>query len=285
MKNDQKNNPFLNPELQNLQNSLNQIKRAYSGYSQIILPPDSLSSRMHQLQEEIVKPYRQIFQLYTPTMVASLTESFSKMSEIMTATIRENITTGVYNNLNESLKQSLSLLELQKQFLNLPPELHFHSDLSNYSEDLGGLPEDDFVIVDDTTVKTYELPDSVYIPIGNSRIKMPTAFLLELIGFIVTTILSISIAIAQSASSKEDQNDLIRIEESQLELQRSQNEMLQQLLHNIDASSSSKAETIKELKETVEELNKQYSQTQDTCSPVEAGNDNSESNEDTDIQK
>lgn len=151
MKNDQKNNPFLNPELQNLQNSLNQIKRAYSGYSQIILPPDSLSSRIHQLQEEIVKPYRQIFQLYTPTMVASLTESFSKMSEIMTATIRENITTGVYNNLNESLKQSLSLLELQKQFLNLPPELHFHSDLSNYSEDLGGLPEDDFVIVDDTT--------------------------------------------------------------------------------------------------------------------------------------
>lgn len=61
MKNDQKNNPFLNPELQNLQNSLNQIKRAYSGYSQIILPPDSLSSRIHQLQEEIVKPYRQIF--------------------------------------------------------------------------------------------------------------------------------------------------------------------------------------------------------------------------------
>ncbi|MFR4634094.1 MAG: hypothetical protein ACLT8I_16475 [Blautia faecis] len=79
---------------------------------------------------------------------------------------------------------------------------------------------------------------------------------------------------------------MIRIEESQLELQRSQNEMLQQLLHNMrDASSSSKAETIKELKETVEELNKQYSQTQDTCSPVEAGNDNSESTEDTDIQK
>ena len=134
-------------------------------------------------------------------------------------------------------------------------------------------------------IQQNELTFLTFTPIGNSRIKMPTAFLLELIGFIVTTILSISIAIAQSASSKEDQNDLIRIEESQLELQRSQNEMLQQLLHNIDASSSSKAETIKELKETVEELNKQYSQTQDTCSPVEAGNDNSESNEDTDIQK
>ena len=285
MNDKQKNNPFLTPEMKNLIDSLNKITDSYSGYFQTIFHSDLMNYQIAQLQEEIVKPYRQLFRLYTPTMVASLTESLSKMSEIMTATVRENITTGVYNNLNESLNQSLSLLELQKQFLNLPPELHFHSDLSNYSEDLGGLPEDDFVIVDDTTVKTYKLPDSVYIPIGNNRIKMPTSFLLALIDLIISTILTISIAIAQSNSSQSDQIKQVQIEESQLELQRAQNEMLQQLLHNIDTSSSSEAETIKELKKTVEELNKQYSQTQDTCSPVEAGNDNSESTEDTDIQK
>ena len=285
MNDKQKNNPFLTPEMKNLIDSLNKITDSYSGYFQTIFHSDLMNYQIAQLQEEIVKPYRQIFQLYTPTMVASLTESFSKMSGIMTATIRENITTGVYNNLNESLKQSLSLLELQKQFLNLPPELHFHSDLSNYSEDLGGLPEDDFVIVDDTTVKTYELPDSVYIPIGNNRIKMPTSFLLALIDLIISTILTISIAIAQSNSSQTEQINQMQIEESQLELQRAQNEMLQQLLHNIDTSSSSEAETIKELKKTVEELNKQCSPTQDTCSPVEADNDNSESTEDTDIQE
>lgn len=207
------------------------------------------------------------------------------MSEIMTATVRENITTGVYNNLNESLKQSLSLLKLQNQFLNVTPELHFRSGRADRPEDLGGLPEDDFVIVDETAAKTYELPDSVYIPVGNSRIKMSTSFLLALIDLIINTILTISIAIAQSNSSQAEQIKQVQIEESQLELQQAQNEMLQQLLHDIDTSSSSEAETIKELKETVEELNKQYSQTQDTCSPVEAGNDNSESTEDTDIQK
>ena len=37
-----------------------------------------------------------------------------------------------------------------------------------------------------------------------------------------------------------------------------------------------------QLKETVEELNKQCSPTQDTCSPVEEGTDNSKSTEDTD---
>lgn len=285
MNDKQKNNPFLTPEMRNLIDSLNKITDSYSGYFQTIFHSDLMNYQIAQLQEEIVKPYRQLFRLYTPSMVASFTESLSKMSDIMTTTIRENITTGVYNNLNESLKQSLSLLELQKQFLNLPPELHFHSDLSNYSEDLGGLPEDDFVIVDDTTVKTYELPDSVYIPIGNNRIKMPTSFLLALIDLIISTILTISIAIAQSNSSRTEQINQMQIEESQLELQRAQNEMLQQLLHNIDTSSSSEAETIKELKKAVEELNKQCSPTQDTCSPVEADNDNSESTEDTDIQE
>ena len=285
MNDKQKNNPFLTPEMKNLIDSLNKITDSYSGYFQTIFHSDLMNYQIAQLQEEIVKPYRQLFRLYTPSMVASFTESLSKMSDIMTTTIRENITTGVYNNLNESLKQSLSLLELQKQFLNLPPELHFHSDLSNYSEDLGGLPEDDFVIVDDTTVKTYELPDSVYIPIRNNRIKMPTSFLLALIDLIISTILTISIAIAQSNSSRTEQINQMQIEESQLELQRAQNEMLQQLLHNIDTSSSSEAETIKELKKTVEELNKQCSPTQDTCSPVEADNDNSESTEDTDIQE
>lgn len=285
MNDKQKNNPFLTPEMKNLIDSLNKITDSYSGYFQTIFHSDLMNYQIAQLQEEIVKPYRQLFRLYTPSMVASFTESLSKISDIMTTTIRENITTGVYNNLNESLKQSLSLLELQKQFLNLPPELHFHSDLSNYSEDLGGLPEDDFVIVDDTTVKTYELPDSVYIPIGNNRIKMPTSFLLALIDLIISTILTISIAIAQSNSSRTEQINQMQIEESQLELQRAQNEMLQQLLHNIDTSSSSEAETIKELKKTVEELNKQCSPTQDTCSPVEADNDNSESTEDTDIQE
>lgn len=284
MGNKRKNNPFLNPELQNLQDTINRISHMYSGHLQDIFS-SSMNAQLHQLQVDFLLPYVRIIDAYTPTMVASLTDSLSKMSEIMTATVRENITTGVYNNLNESLKQSLSLLKLQNQFLNVTPELHFRSGRADRPEDLGGLPEDDFVIVDETATKTYELPDSVYIPVGNSRIKMSTSFLLALIDLIINTILTISIAIAQSNSSQAEQIKQVQIEESQLELQQAQNEMLQQLLHDIDTSSSSEAETIKELKETVEELNKQYSQTQDTCSPVEEGTDNSKSTEDTDNQK
>lgn len=85
--------------------------------------------------------------------------------------------------------------------------------------------------------------------------------------------------------SQEDQIKQTQIEETQIELQRAQNEILQQLLHNIDTSSSSEAEAIKELQKTVEEQNKQYSQNQDTCLSVEEDNDNSKLTKDTDTPK
>ena len=108
----------------------------------------------------------------------------------------------------------------------------------------------------------------------------------SIIETIISAIISISIAIASSDSSViETQNRQLQVEEAQFQLQCSQNEILRQLLHDIDTSSSSEAQSLKELQETVEELHKQYSQTQDTCLPVEEGTDNSKSTEDTDNQK
>ena len=83
-----KNTHFLTPEMKNLIDSLNKITDSYSGYFQTIFHSDLMNYQIAQLQEEIVKPYRHLFRLYTPTMVASLTESLYKMSEIMTATVR-----------------------------------------------------------------------------------------------------------------------------------------------------------------------------------------------------
>lgn len=93
------------------------------------------------------------------------------------------------------------------------------------------------------------------------------------------------IAIAQSNSSQSEQIKQTQIEESQFELQRAQNDLLRQLLCDIDASSSSEAELIKELKETVEEQNKQFSQIQDISLSIEEDLDNSEEAEDTEVPK
>lgn len=285
MNNKRKDNPFLTPEMQNLLDSLKKITDSYSGYFQTIFSSDLMNYQIAQLQEEIIKPYKQIFQTYTPPLISSLNESFSKVSEIINSTVQESISTVVYSNLNESLKSMIPFFEFQQQIQNITPEFFYHLGLPVSQGSLGDLPEDDFVIIDEPAIKTYELPDSVCIPIGNTRFKMPTSFLLALISLIITTFTTLFIFFAQSVSDQTEQFKQMQIEEAQLELQKAQNKLLQQLLHNLDTSSSSEAELLKELKETVEELNKQCSPTQDTCSPVEADNDNSESTEDTDIQE
>ena len=76
----------------------------YDGYLQTIFSSDSITSQIGQLQEEMVKSYKHFFQLYTPSIISSLTNSLSIMSEAMTAAVRDNITTNMYNNLSESLK-------------------------------------------------------------------------------------------------------------------------------------------------------------------------------------
>ena len=121
---------------------------------------------------------------------------FPNCLNLLNSAIHDNVRAGLYSTLSESLKNDFSYRELQQQILNLTPALRIPSKPLDYPEDLGGLPKDDYVIVDEQAVNAYELPDSVYIPIGNSRIKMPTSFLLELISLIVSTVLTISIAIA-----------------------------------------------------------------------------------------
>ena len=273
-----KYNPFFSPEFQE---TMKRISNIHLECVQNALP-NAMTSQIQQIQESLTAPCRELIQSYSSIMSSSLASQISQLSESLNSTIRDNIATGLYSALSESLKNDFSYRELQQQILNLTPALRIPSKPLDYPEDLGGLPKDDYVIVDEQAVNAYELPDSVYIPIGNSRIKMPTSFLLDLISLIISTVLTISIAIAQSNSSQPEPIKQTQIEEAQLELQRSQNEMLRQLLHNIDAAFSSEAETIKELQETVEELHKQYSPTQDTCSPVEEGTDNSKSTEDTD---
>ena len=73
MGNKRKNNPFLSPELQNLQDTINRISHMYSGHLQDIFSSNSINAQFHQLQADFLLPYARIIDAYTPTMVASLT--------------------------------------------------------------------------------------------------------------------------------------------------------------------------------------------------------------------
>lgn len=136
----------------------------------------------------------------------------------------------------------------------------------------------------DGYLQTIFSSDSITSQIGQLQEEMVKSYK-HFFQLYTPSIISSLIAVVQFNSSQEDQIKQTQIEEIQIELQRAQNEILQQLLHNIDTSSSSEAEAIKELQKTVEEQNKQYSQNQDTCLSVEEDNDNSKLTKDTDTPK
>ncbi len=235
---------------------------------------------------KVMEPYRNL----SKTLQKSFSISFSNIMDPYISELTQTISNSICNNLNETLRNSVSFQELSSALRNITPgELNFisHSHTYDSTEIVGGLPgdEDDFVIADESIVKTYDLPKSVYIHLGNHRVKIPTPTFVAIIGIILNTIVSISLAIAQSNSSQAAQTKQMQIEEAQLQLQNSQNELLQQLLHNVDVSSSSEAESIRELKEAVEEQNKQFSQIQDTTASIAKDLDSSEEAEDTDGSK
>ena len=235
---------------------------------------------------KVMEPYRNL----SKTLQKSFSISFSNIMDPYISELTQTISNSICNNLNETLRNSVSFQELSSALRNITPgELNFisHSHTYDSTEIVGGLPgdEDDFVIADESIVKTYDLPKSVYIHLGNHRVKIPTPTFVAIIGIILNTIVSISLAIAQSNSSQAAQTKQMQIEEAQLQLQNSQNELLQQLLHNVDVSSSSEAESIKELKEAVEEQNKQFSQIQDTTASIAKDLDSSGEAEDTDGSK
>lgn len=129
MKNNQKNTLFLSSALQD---SLNRISHMYDGYLQTIFSSDSITSQIGQLQEEMVKSYKHFFQLYTPSIISSLTNSLSIMSEAMTAAVRDNITTNMYNNLSEFLTCLSAYAGLQFLLLMYPSLLTSSLQMNDY---------------------------------------------------------------------------------------------------------------------------------------------------------
>ena len=191
-----KPNPFISSELQKTPKKISDMQL---DYVQKILPSFASSSSFQQMQEILTAPYKELVQSCATVMSSSFTSSLSKMSESINSTICSSLTAGIYNSLNESLKNAFPLLEFQQYIQDVIPKLQLPSQLSDYSENLYKLPPaDDYVIVDEPVAKTYEIPDSIAIPIGSQRVKLSTSLFFAIIQTILNTIVSISIAIAQS---------------------------------------------------------------------------------------
>lgn len=114
------------------------------------------------------------------------------------------------------------------------------------------IPDEDYITLDKKVIKEYELPETIAIPIGHNRIKMKLDTLLAIIAIIISLFSS-----RPSASEQE-----------QLALQRTEVQILSEILENTKASNATTSEQLDTLKESVDKIQKELAESKNN----ESGN-------------
>ena len=106
------------------------------------------------------------------------------------------------------------------------------------------IPDKDYVTVDEAVIKEYELPEKIAIPIGHNRVKIKFDTLLAIIAIIISLF-----------SSKPSAT-----EQEQLALQRTEVQILSEILESTKASNATTSEQLDTLKESVDTLQKEIAE-------------------------
>ena len=105
--------------------------------------------------------------------------------------------------------------------------------------------DEDCVTVDEAVIKEYELPETIAIPIGHNRVKIKFDTLIAIIGVII----SLFALFKPSASEQE-----------QLALQRTEVQILSEILESTKASNATTSEQLDTLKESVDTIQKEIAE-------------------------
>ena len=114
-------------------------------------------------------------------------------------------------------------------------------------EDSNDLPDGDYVIVDENAVKVLDLTGSIFIPLGNYRVKIHTWSLILLL-FSMCEFSYTQYQNYQQAKQTAEYQERI------LEIQEDTNKTLHDLVDSIDATNSSKQEVIDSLSDATKRL-------------------------------
>ena len=146
--------------------------------------------------------------------------------------------------------------------------------------------KEDYVTLDKDSIETFEIPESIAIPLGKYRVKMSTDVFISIISLLVSIILSTSIALYQSSQGPtKSETQQIQLDETQNALLQTQNQLLYDLLHSIDTSSSSESGSLQSLKKAVEEQNLHLSRIEKSLDSIEKSLDNNASSGNTESEK
>lgn len=229
---------------------------------------------------KIMEPYRNLCENFKTAYSDSIAKT---IGSCLSQQLAKSLSDSIHKSFSDSLKRNPAFNELSSTLNAITPELIFTSLSHTYDfpKDLGGISEkdnDDFIVIDNAVSTAYDIPCTVAVPINEHKRKISTSDFCAIISLFIAIISGIIIPLY--LQSKPSETEVI-----ELQLLQSQNELLQQLLHNADISSSSEIEAINELKQSVEEQSKQLSQCQETLDKFEEALDNHETVENIDTAK
>lgn len=117
-------------------------------------------------------------------------------------------------------------------------------------EDSNDLPDGDYVIVDENAVKVLDLTGSVFVPLGNYKVKIHTWTLIVLL----FGICKFPFTQYQNYQNYQQAKQTAEYQERILEIQEDTNKTLHDLVDSIDVTNSSQQEVIDSLSDATKRL-------------------------------
>lgn len=273
--------PEHNDQINHINQILLETMRPIYQSQKLIYDSMSSSRAIQESINKMMRPYRE----FSEKLLKEFSKPFSSLADGISKRIAEEMA--------ESFK-SFDSLQMDKEFaesiqrmirLCSAPELINVSigHVYDFPDDLGGLSdyENDFVTVDESVVKEYEILGDFSFSCGCRRFKINTGNFLALIGIIISLF---SFTYQQLSSDKcEDQN--IQVEQTQNQILLLQNQVLFDIFRTIDVTSSSQAEELQSLKESVEAQNIAISGLEESLDSIQQSLDNMSESENTESEK
>lgn len=110
---------------------------------------------------------------------------------------------------------------------------------------------EDYVIIDESSVEEFELPDSIALPIGNKRVRIKTEIIISLLATIVVSLVTFIQSEYHERESLEAEQQYY---EYKLREERKQNQILEKLIDSIVYSESTCKDSIESLTKSIHSL-------------------------------
>lgn len=178
----------------------------------------------------LIETYCKLSKIEIPNFANVLVQFSSKLETIDTTVMFQNAV------------RTLSCLSDEDTIAKFLSQIT-HEVLSNIPEN--DAPNSDYVIADEISMKEWDIPETLAIPIGHNRIKIKFDTLIAIIGIIISLF-----ALFKPSST----------EQEQIILQQTEVQILSEILDSTEATDPKISEKLNALKESVDELNSSIEQ-------------------------